>query len=341
MEKKSLVESAAKLISQQSEMSEMGDRRLQEDENLRKQAAHKLMHSVAVKTLADVRKEHAAAAQGIIDRKQRFPNEKEQENRHDSAINTAFNNVKIHKAAYVAAGGDAKDLEESTALSEMGDEKGGGVLHHFGSEKDRQKELDDHKKDFEEAIDRRNKAMASAMHPMTPEKDRSTHLAVANQAHSEAQEHAKKHTQIMSAGLRDTHKPHVSLYGEFESKMPKSTPRQEFDKFADRQRHSVPSSGSNKKYDHMKNSVELEGNPLTEAKKKSPGGMDHTVEFWRHMKAHTTAFNDGEHEEAQFHVNVAVGHAKRFYDLSDGDKIDAGGAFDNLNSRYVRNGYDG
>ena len=239
----------------------------------------------------------------------------------------------------------AKLISQQSELSEMGDKKGNGVLHHFRSEKDvaggnRQKKLDDHKKDFEEAMDRRNKAMASAMHPMTPEKDRSTHLAVANQAHNQAQEHAKKHTQIMNVSLKDTHKPHVSLYGEFEGKMPKSTPRQEFDKFADRQRHSVLSSGSDKKYDHMKNSVELEGNPLTEAKKKSPGGMDHTVEFWKHMKAHTTAFNDGEHEEAQFHLNTAIGHAKRFNMNSGGDKIDVG-AFDNLNSRYVRNGYDG
>lgn len=83
------------------------------------------------------------------------------------------------------------------------------------------------------------------------------------------------------------------------------------------------------------------GNPITEAKKKSPGGMDHKVEFWKHMKAHMTAFNEGEYEEAQFHLNTAIGHAKRFNMNSGGDKIDVGGAFDNLNSRYVRNSYDG
>jgi len=206
----------------------------------------------------------------------------------------------------------AKLISQQTELSEMGDKKGNGVLHHFRSEKDvagmaRQKKLNDHKKGFEEAMVRRNRALAKATDLMTPDKDRSTHLAMANQAHGEAQEHAKEHTKIMNAGRRYTHKPHASLYGEFESKMPKSTPRQEFDKSRDHRDHRAESNLGKIKRDHAAAVKRVEDHlASTETwRRHRPASAEQTAEHSKKLKLakqevakHRAAFIDAGGKES-------------------------------------------
>ena len=296
--------------------------------------------------LADIKKQHTAAVTEIGNHRANHANwaarvgssrpDVQRSNPYSDNLHGAIQKAKGLRVAYKKAGGNESDLSrdaaedfkqegnslaeaaaklisQQTELSEMGDKKGNGVLHHFRSEKDvagmaRQKELlNGHKKGFEEAMVRRNRALAKATDLMTPDRDRSTHLAMANQAHGEAQEHAKEHTKIMNAGRRYTHKPHASLYGEFESKMPKSTPRQEFDKSRDHRDHRAESNLGKIKRDHAAAVKRVEDHlASTETwRRHRPASAEQTAEHSKKLKLakqevakHRAAFIDAGGKES-------------------------------------------